>query len=237
MRNPNWTKDELILALELYFRDPTARGNKKHPEVIRLSKLLNSLPIHSDNELETNFRNPTGVAMKLGNFLRFDPSYTGKGLDRGNKMEEEVWDLYSSDIPALTAAKNAIVENIKFIKDHKVTHTPDFVEEASEGRLLTRVHVTRERNQGLIKRKKKSVLSKTGSLKCEVCSFDFKQVYGALGEGFAECHHVKPVSQLTPNEKTNINDLAILCANCHRMIHRERPWKTVEELKSILHLK
>ena len=234
MKNPNWTKDELILALELYFRDPTARGNKKHPEVINLSRLLNRLPIHLDNEIETNFRNPTGVAMKLGNFLRFDPSYTGKGLDRGNKMEEEVWNLYSSNISALILAKDAIINNIDFVKKNKVINTPDFIEEASEGRLLTRVHITRERNQGLIKRKKKSVLNETGSLKCEVCSFDFKQVYGALGEGFAECHHVKPVSLLKPNEKTKIKDLAILCANCHRMIHRERPWKTIEELKALL---
>ena len=234
MKNPNWTKDELILALELYFRDPTARGNKKHPEVINLSRLLNRLPIHSGNEIETNFRNPTGVAMKLGNYLRFDPSYTGKGLDRGNKMEEEVWNLYSSNISALILAKDAIINNIDFVKENKVINTPDFIEEASEGRLLTRVHITRERNQGLIKRKKKSVLNETGSLKCEVCSFDFKQVYGALGEGFAECHHVKPVSMLKPNEKTKIKDLAILCANCHRMIHRERPWKTIEELKALI---
>ena len=234
MKNPNWTKDELILALELYFRDPTDRGNKKHTEVINLSRLLNSLPIHSGNEIETNFRNPTGVAMKLGNYLRFDPSYTGKGLDRGNKMEEEVWNLYSSNISALILAKDAIINNIDFVKENKVINTPDFIEEASEGRLLTRVHITRERNQGLIKRKKKSVLNETGSLKCEVCSFDFKQVYGALGEGFAECHHVKPVSMLKPNEKTKIKDLAILCANCHRMIHRERPWKTIEELKALI---
>ena len=90
MRNPNWTKDELILALELYFRDEAAIGNKSHPEVIRLSQILNSLPIHFDGVQEANFRNPTGVAMKLSNYLRFDPSYKGKDLDRGNKMEEVV---------------------------------------------------------------------------------------------------------------------------------------------------
>ena len=82
MKNPNWTNDELILALELYFRDETARGNKTHPEVIKLSKILNSLPIHSDEVQETDFRNPNGTAMKLSNFLRFDSSYEGKGLDR-----------------------------------------------------------------------------------------------------------------------------------------------------------
>ncbi|NND23136.1 MAG: HNH endonuclease [Acidimicrobiia bacterium] len=234
MKNPNWTKDELILALELYFRDETARGNKTHPEVLKLSQVLNSLPIHSSNNQETNFRNPSGVAMKLSNFSRFDPSYTGKGLERGNKMEKLVWDMYSANIDALTKVKNTIIENTSFLKESKSSQIEDFIEEASEGRLLTRVHKTRERNKAIVKKKKQSVLKKTGALKCETCSFDFKEIYGELGEGFAECHHKKPLSQLVANEKTKLNDLAILCANCHRMIHRSIPWKTVEELKKIL---
>ena len=119
MKNPNWTKDELILALELYFRDETARGNKNHPEVIKLSQILNNLPIHSDDVQKTNFRNATGVAMKLSNYLRFDSTYKGKGLDRGNKMEEEVWNMYSSNIDTLTKVKNVIIENINFLKESK----------------------------------------------------------------------------------------------------------------------
>ena len=234
MKNPNWTKDELILALELYFRDETARGNKNHPEVIKLSQILNSLPIHSDGVQETNFRNATGVAMKLSNYLRFDPSYKGKGLDRGNKMEEVVWNMYSSDIDALTKVKNAIIGNISFLKESRSSQIEDSLEEASEGKVLTRVHKTRERNKAIVKKKKESVLKKTGTLKCETCSFDFKEIYGELGEGFAECHHKKPVSQLKNNEKTKLDDLAILCANCHRMIHRSKPWKTIDELKIIL---
>jgi 5-methylcytosine-specific restriction protein A len=234
MKNPNWTKDELILALELYFRDETARGNKTHPEVVKLSRILNSLPIHSGGAQETNFRNPTGVAMKLSNFLRFDPTYKGKGLDRGNKMEEVVWDMYSSNIDALTKVKNAIIENVGFLKESKSSQIDDSLEEASEGRVLTRVHKIRERNKAIVKKKKQSVLKETGALKCETCSFDFKEIYGELGEGFAECHHKKPVSQLVANEKTKLVDLAILCANCHRMIHRSKPWKTIEELKEIL---
>lgn len=233
MKNPNWTKDELILALELYFRDETARGNKTHPEVIKLSQVLNSLPIHSNSAQKQNFRNPTGVAMKLSNFLRFDPSYTGKGLDRGNKMEEEVWNMYSSNIDALRKVQKAIIENVSFIEASKSSQDLESIEEASEGRLLTRVHRTRERNKAIVKKKKLSVKKKTGALKCEVCSFDFKEVYGDLGEGFAECHHKKPVSELEPNDKTKLADLAILCANCHRMIHRSKPWKTIDELIGI----
>jgi 5-methylcytosine-specific restriction protein A len=36
-KNPNWTKDELILALELYVREPSAIGNKTHPEIKQLA--------------------------------------------------------------------------------------------------------------------------------------------------------------------------------------------------------
>ena len=53
-----------------------------------------------------------------------------------------------------------------------------------------------------------------------MCGFDFKDKYGELGEGFAECHHTIPVSELKDNQKTTLSDLSILCANCHRMIHR-----------------
>ena len=76
--------------------------------------------------------------------------------------------------------------------------------------------------------------TKFETIQSETCLFDFKEIYGELGEGFAECHHKKPVSQLKNNEKTKLDDLAILCANCHRMIHRSKPWKTIDELKKIL---
>ena len=84
MKRHDWTRDELILALELYFREPAARGSKTHSEVIALSDVLNRLPLHPRSEREQFFRNPNGVAMKLSNFLRFDPDYEGTGLQRGN---------------------------------------------------------------------------------------------------------------------------------------------------------
>ena len=234
MRNPKWTTDELILALELYFRDDTARGNKVHPEVIRLSEILNSLPIHPGGSQDQNFRNPNGVAMKLSNFMRFDPLHDGKGLERGAKAEEEVWDTYHNDHAALKRATEAILDNISYFKTSTSTDDLDEVVEAPEGKLLTRVHRTRERNKSIVKRKKETVQKKTGALKCEACDFDFKEVYGELGDGFAECHHKKPVSQLKPGETTKLEDLAILCANYHRMVHRSKPWLSVENLRSIL---
>ena len=71
-------------------------------------------------------------------------------------------------------------------------------------------------------------------LQCEVCGFDFEKKYGALGAGFIEVHHKKPVSE--GEHVTDLeNDLVMLCSNCHRMIHRGKDHMiTVEELKGII---
>jgi 5-methylcytosine-specific restriction protein A len=113
MGKPDWTRDELILALDLYFREPAARGSKTHPGVIELSSVLNRLPIHSKSELEEDFRNPNGVGMKLSNFLRFDPSYTGAGLKRGSHLEEDVWNAFALDPVRLKETAAAIRATLK----------------------------------------------------------------------------------------------------------------------------
>ena len=73
-RNPKWSRDELILALELYFRVNPLHTSEKNTEIIKLSDTLNELPIHPQSKHGEKFRNPAGVYMKLCNFLRFDPN-------------------------------------------------------------------------------------------------------------------------------------------------------------------
>lgn len=71
---------------------------------------------------------------------------------------------------------------------------------------------------------------------CKVCGFNFEMQYGERGRGFIEIHHIKPLSAV--KEEVEINpeaDLVPLCANCHRMIHRNKDdVLTVEELKNII---
>ena len=58
---------------------------------------------------------------------------------------------------------------------------------------------------------------------CQACGFNYAQRYGELGAGFIEAHHLRPVYQLAEGEAVEYNletDFAVLCANCHRMIHR-----------------
>lgn len=108
-------------------------------------------------------------------------------------------------------------------------------DEFSEGKEMLRSHLIRERNQYLItKAKQKFKNEHNGQLYCEICGFNFSKVYGELGAGFIEAHHIKPVSEMKPNEATKINDIIMLCSNCHTMVHRKKPWLSKKDIKKIL---
>ncbi|MGE8021527.1 HNH endonuclease [Peribacillus frigoritolerans] len=232
-RNPAWKRDELILALDLYFRHNPNHISSKHEEVVKLGKLLNSLPIHG-NQANANFRNPNGVYMKMCNFLRFDPNYKGKGLERGSKLEEEVWDKFYNDKNKLHNIAQSIISSVNYEKEEvSKSISIDEEEEFPEGKVLYRLHKQRERNSNVVK-KKKQIAIEENKLKCEICKFDFFKTYGDLGEGFIECHHTIPVSNYKENTKTKLNDLVLVCSNCHRMLHRKRPWLSKEQLQDLL---
>jgi predicted HNH restriction endonuclease len=68
---------------------------------------------------------------------------------------------------------------------------------------------------------------------CAVCGFSFAETYGPLGDGFAEVHHLAPLGSLTKRMLVDpVTDVVVLCANCHRMIHREDPPLTPQALQS-----
>ncbi|WP_431027040.1 HNH endonuclease [Lysinibacillus sp. LZ02] len=118
----------------------------------------------------------------------------------------------------------------------KVKKRPVYMTEEDqfpEGKEQYYLHKKRERNQTVV-RLKKQIAMQDGKLNCEVCGFDFKARYGELGEGYIECHHIKPISVYTEEEVTTVDDLVLVCSNCHRMLHRKRPWIGKDELKDIL---
>ena len=89
-------------------------------------------------------------------------------------------------------------------------------------------HRRRERNPQLA-----SAAKRIHGYACQVCHFDFSQAYGDIGIGYIEAHHVVPLSQLDPAEEVVLSpedDFAVVCANCHRMLHR-KPYPSVEELR------
>lgn len=104
----------------------------------------------------------------------------------------------------------------------------------TEGTARLVSHLRRERNRALVEAKKAATLDAKGGLCCEVCGFDFSAAYGALGEGFCEVHHLVPLSASSESVTTTLNDLAVLCSNCHRIIHRSTPMLSVAELSKVV---
>jgi len=105
--------------------------------------------------------------------------------------------------------------------------------EASEGRAVERHHLVRERNPELRARKIEAVKHASGRVACEACGFDFARTYGPRGGDFIECHHRIPLHSIGPS-LTRLADLVLLCSNCHRIIHRKRPWLSFEELCALI---
>jgi 5-methylcytosine-specific restriction enzyme A len=239
--NPDWTRDELILALNMYLKHRPNPPGKESQEIVELSGILKLLgeKLFPPDKRANTFRNANGVYMKLMNFRRLDPYYTaaGKtGLTGGGKAEEEVWAEFGGDPMRCQRVAEAIIESLDDPEVGEAWIEPDIdegIQEAEEGRLLTRKHFARERNRQLVESKRKQAMKSFGKLACEVCEFDFAIYYGSHGSGFIECHHIKPVATLVAGQKTHIDDLALVCANCHRMIHRSKPWLSVSALRAL----
>ncbi|MFE6354701.1 HNH endonuclease [Streptomyces rochei] len=233
-RNPDWTRDEIILACDLAMTNGWKRLEFSDPRVIELSALLQTMPIHPVEVRTELFRNPNGVARKTADITSRHPDYQGKPTN-GNALDVEVMNDF-------LARPAEMAEVARRIRDGLITGelkdlAPEAEEEddysAPEGRLLIRRHKNRERDKGLRKRKIEAALRQGCRLACEACGFDFEATYGPRGAGYIECHHIVPLHEAGEG-RTKLNDLALICANCHRMIHRRSPWPTPDELRNLI---
>jgi len=238
VRNPSWSRDELVLALEHYLKNPGVSHDPGKPEIVELSREINAIASFLGASQSETLRNPNGVSMKLLNFRAHDPEYIAKGqtgLTRGNRLESELWHEFASDLDRLSQVSATIRTAIheQSGEDQGTAVDPE-TSDAVEGKIVTRIHRARERDQGIVKRKKTSCRRKHGRLFCEACAFDFHETYGERGDGFIECHHLNPLALSNGDSRTRLDDLALLCANCHRMVHAKTPWLSLDELKALV---
>jgi 5-methylcytosine-specific restriction protein A len=232
MSSFDWLRDELILALDAYFRMRPAAPAPGMREVRELSELLRKSSLHPTLGRPENFRSPASIVMKLMNFRSLDATYGGSGLSAVSNADRAVWAEFSNDQSQIAALA---AEIRKALTIHlNMPDETDLGAEASEGRILTVIHHRRERSAKLGEMKKRAVLARNGRLECEACGFSFGLIYGERGADFIECHHTVPLSELAEGGKTRLEDLALVCSNCHRMIHSKRPWLDLEELRSII---
>ena len=72
----NWTRNEVILAFELYCTIPSSKVTANHEAIVALANLIG--------------RTPNAVKLKMQNFKTYDPSYTSDGrvgLSHGSKLD------------------------------------------------------------------------------------------------------------------------------------------------------
>lgn len=117
---------------------------------------------------------------------------------------------------------------------------PGSSEDRTEGATLIerrqyRFHRRIERNS-----KASEEAKKVHGYVCQACGIDFEKQYGLLGRQYIEAHHLTPISELpegVPVPQDPKKDFAVLCANCHRMIHRKDAPGDINEFCSLVRVK
>lgn len=228
----DWTRDEILLTVALVQSNDWQGLTADDERVVELSILLRSLPIHSPAVRDAKFRNPNGVARKSWDIATAHPQYSGRPTNGGHLTREIVAECVAdaSVVGGEAAALRAGAAGGKFDPGTELLNDEAF---AHEGGLLMVLHKRRERSSRL-RRQKLNATRRAGlPVACEVCSFNFEHTYGPLGTGYIEIHHVRPLHDSGPTT-TKLSDLALLCSNCHRMIHRARPWLLPAQLEETL---
>ena len=84
-------------------------------------------------------------------------------------------------------------------------------------------HLRRERAPTLARTKKRRFVELHGHLFCERCGLVPSQSLGPFGDACIEVHHnAVAVAKMDGKTRTRLADLKCLCANCHRIVHREQ---------------
>ena len=171
-----------------------------------------------------------GAALRLD---RVVPEEVARRLEResGKRLKIDV-DSYRVDVNSLRRTgrlTEASASLLEALLDDKVRVSAD-EPGVREGNRQERRHRSIERS-GVLRR---LALARQGS-DCKVCGFSFGATYGPLGDGFAEVHHLAPLSSLRGEVLVDpLTDVIVLCANCHRMVHRDDPPLTPERLRRLI---
>lgn len=115
MKTRVWTREETIVAFNLYCKIPFGKINKSNPDVIRLANIIG--------------RTPSSVGMKLGNLGRFDPELRKRGvggLTQGSKMDEVVWNEFHGNWDALAYESERLL--LQFQKSDEAAFAKDVAE-------------------------------------------------------------------------------------------------------------
>jgi putative restriction endonuclease len=186
MKRRNWTRDELILAFNLYCKIPFGSMHSKNPKVIGLSNIIG--------------RSPNAVALKLSNFASFDPNLKSrgiKGMRNAGKKDEEVWREFTNNWEDLIFESEKLLAKFQNIEIDPVigeqSPTTHLIGEDKNRTVKTRV------NQSFFRQ----IILSNYYYKCAICDLNIQELLIA--------GHIVPWS-IDKNERLNPQNGICLCS-------------------------
>ena len=222
MANVSFTRDEVILALDVLYANGNQPMKPDSPAIVELSRLLNELPIVPKDDRPKTFRNCSGVCNQINSFRR----ESAKGIKDPNvgKAFYVVADDFVDNPERLAVIADAIRRNIPFINNASFLRdlgSQGFV----EGAILEYIHCMIERRDG-------TTIELTGS--CEICGINLNGLYKHTKGNLIQLHLAVPLEKMNTKKRYNTMDFISVCPNCHEMLHQYRPWLTRENCTEIL---
>lgn len=182
----NWTREELILAFNLYCKIPFGTIHIRNPQIITLAKILG--------------RTPSAVSWKLANLASLDPTLKKRdiaGASHGSKLDVEVWNEFNHDWDKLAFESEKLLakKTGKQVEDLTVDiELLDIPKVGKERETTVKVRV----NQSFFR---KAVLAAYGS-KCCITGLDIPELLNAS--------HIVPWSK---DEANRVNPRNGVCLN------------------------
>ena len=221
MANVRFTRDEIILALDVLHTAANEQLNKNSSCIVELSELLNDLPIHHYSVRKKNFRSPSGILKQMMTFKR---SYLKgiKDVDVGLRFYEVALEFDNKE-DELHAIANAIRRNRSFYS------SVAFGNEIEgncfpEGALLGHLHCfVEQRDSAELK----------PETRCRICKIKTEDIYhGNLN--LMTMHLTIPITSINGKKKYGAEEFITVCPTCHAALHRTRPWVLKEGCENIL---
>jgi hypothetical protein len=185
--------------------------------------------VEHDRLGEEEFLRRYGFGRAKTHFVRVDgKAYSSKAvLGVGHKYSGAGWVPLRSDDFHGGEQTLTCLRKLGFTE---FTSDPNEAEAYVEGERQRRETLFFTRNPKLVRAAK----SHHGVM-CQACGFDFAAIYGSWSDGYIECHHLEPLAERDGVAgNTSVSEVAVLCSNCHRMVHRRRPALSLEELKTLI---
>ena len=167
--------------------------------------------IHSMSSRASTFRNPDGIALKLQNLKSIDTSH---GMPNSSTIDRQVLNEFVDHAEQLSGIAASIRKGLELAQPLAIVGADLALDVVfTEGRLLTAIHLRRERDprlrKGLLRKRQES-----NCCFCELCGLSFEAVDPVPRMAAFEVHHLLPLSVNGLTRRTTYNDLALLCAVC-----------------------